>query len=246
MSPFQKVLRFRFSNFIKLSLSSLFTIGGVGCLFIAFAYLGFPFAEIKVEKFFDLGFFSVSIFGLIIFLTMIPFQAVQERLSPGFFSRISSNPRAHFGLYVLITSAIICFLVIALQQIPIIEKYLSELFLALTVAIIFAIIFHHCWVIRHLYQPYVVYNHIKELKGEESVEETWLELFECVYKAIKQGRVSDARNIINLITHNFNQDITKKENRMLYEDLTNLYTIARECRPIARLMEKKWPFLLNK
>ncbi|MBS4168914.1 hypothetical protein [Parachlamydia sp. AcF125] len=246
MPTFKKILPFRLSNFIMLVSLTLVTIGAFWLFFIGLTQAGICFPEIKTEQFADLGFFSVSIFGVIIFLTMIPFQTVEGRLSPGFFSRISNRTTAHFGLYVLVTAAIMSFLIISLQKMYFVEHYLSQLFAALIASIIFAIIFHRSWVIRCLYQPYVIYQHIHELKGEETEEETWLELFECVYKAIKQGRINDARNIINLMSHHFKDCCREGKTKALHEDLANLYAIAQDCRPVARIMEKKWPFLLSK
>ncbi len=246
LSPQKVVACGQFSNFIKSLLRSIFLIGAFWILFIGLSYAGCPLPGIKVEKFFDLGFFAFSTFGFIIFLTMVPFQTVEGKLSPGFYSRIIRNSWAHFGLYVLLVCSIICFFVLAFYQNHNADKYLSHLFMALVAAIVFSILFHRFWVLRHLYQPYTVYKNIAELIQEESKEEVWIELLECSYKAIKDGRLSDAKNFIQLISF-ISQDQHKEKKALLYEDedLRSLYTAALELRPLARYMEAKWPSLQN-
>lgn len=240
----QKLPTMQLSKGLILTFWSLLTIGAFWLLFICLNHAGCPFPEIKKEKFFDLGFFALSAFGLIIFLTMTPFQMAETQLSPGFFSRIFNTPKAHFGLYVLIASSILCFLVIAFEQIPFVEKYLNHLFMAIIAAITFAILFHRSWVIRCLYQPYVVYQHIKDLRWEEPAEDVWMELFECTHKAIKQGRFSDAINFIDLMSYVYWECTKKGQNKILTEDLENIYKIAAgEARPVSRFLEEKWPFL---
>ncbi|WP_213106606.1 hypothetical protein [Candidatus Protochlamydia amoebophila] len=242
----QKVVQFRSSNFITLYLSTVFLTGIIWLIFIGLSYAGFPFPQIEIEKFFDLGFFSISIFGVIVFLTMVPFQTVEAKLSPGFYSRIFNTPLAHFGIYVLMSCSIFCFLIIALQHMLDKNIYLSQLFIAMVTAIIFAILFHRFWVLRCLYQPYIVNKYINKLAREETDEEIWIELFECTYKSIKQYRVSDARNFIDLMFHVYQKCSDEEKTSLLDEDLMSLYAIAQESRPIARFIEEKWPFLILK
>ncbi|MGZ3632713.1 MAG: hypothetical protein ACXU9U_02360 [Parachlamydiaceae bacterium] len=245
LSP-KKRVHIKLVNFFMLFLASTFLITFYWLLLVSLTYLGFPFPEIKIEKFYDLGFFSISTFGLIVFLTMVPFQTVETQLSPGFYSKIFNNPSAHFGLYVLMFSAIICFLIIAFQQAVDMGVYLSEMFIALIISIISAILFHRFWVLRYLYQPYVVYTYIKTLKWEETDEEIWFELFECTFKAIKQGRLSDAINFLDLLNRIYDKCAHTESSVGMREDLICLRKLAKECRPVASIIEKKWPFVSQK
>lgn len=242
----QKVVRFRLSSFLMQLILSLGIIALFWSLCIGLTKMGFAFPRIEVGKFFDLGFFSVSAFGLIIFLTMVPFQTVEGKLSPGFLSRIFKDPRAHIGLYILITTATLSFFIGDFRLIPLVNGYLSQLFIALVCSIIFAVILHRFWVIRCLYQPYVVYKKIKELKWEEPIQDVWLEIYECTFKAIKQNRIHDAMNLIDLMTYIFQEYNKKEDNSVIYKDLESLYLAAQELRPLSRLMELKWPFLMIK
>jgi|GEM_PF-6085546 len=230
--------------FFTLLFSTLLTIFTLWGLFIAIHHAGFPFPDIKLERFFDLAFFSISIFGMVIFLTMISFQTVEGRLSPGFLLRIMSTPAAHMGIYVLFISAVFCFLIPTLEKVPFAQTHLNELFMALITSIVLSILIIRSWVLRTLHQPYVVYHHLEALKWEEPIEDAWLELFECTFKAIKQGRINDALNFIGLMSTVF-KECSKEKTQILHEDLLNLHAAAQESRPIARLMERKWPFLLS-
>ncbi|KAF3362883.1 hypothetical protein PHSC3_000417 [Chlamydiales bacterium STE3] len=241
----KKVVRFQATNVFILPLATFLLIATFWLILVALTSIGFPFPEIALDKFFDLGFFSISIFGIIVFLTMVPFQTVEGKLSPIFYSKIFNAPAAHFGLYVLMFSSIVCFVVIALQQALNMVGYLSQLFIALVMSIVFAILFHRFWVLRCLYQPYIVYKYIKTLEWDESAEEIWLELFECAFKAIKQGRVSDAKNLIDLMAHIYNKCPSQERHVVLREDIMSLYAAAQESRPIARSLEEKWPFCIQ-
>lgn len=242
LSP-QKVVRFKFSNFLISTITSLLLIGTLWVSFIALTKAGFPFLHVKIEKFLDLGFFSFSTFSFIIFLTMIPFQTAEGKLSPGFYSRIVRNPWAHFGLYVLMTAAIISLCAIAWDQIYHTRDYLDQLFVALILSIMIAILFHRFWVLRYIYQPYNVYKNIDKLMHDETLEEVWLELVECTHKAIREGRVSDTRNFINLLMRMYQAMNEKERSLVLQEDLKSLYQKAEGFRPICRYMESKWSFL---
>lgn len=230
-------------NSIVPFLGAIALIGFLWFFFIGLNKIGVLLPLMDVGKFQDLGFFATSTFGLIVFLTMIPFQTVAGQLSGGFLSRVFNTPAAHFGLYVLLISTFISFFVNSLKEFDFVEANLNALFLAIIVTIVFSIVFHRFWVIRYLYQPYVVYKHIKSLSWEESGQRMWVELYECLYKAIVQGRVSDAHYFIALVNHFFENYKNSEHKDILYEDLFSLRTAAQNLRPVARFMEKKWPFL---
>jgi hypothetical protein len=238
----KKIFQIPNSHFLILFLLSFLLINLFWLLFIALVNIGLPFPDIKVEKFLDLGFSTISVFGIIVFLTLVPFQNVEDKLSPIFYAKIFNSPLAHFGLCLLMLCAVISFLAIGLQQTLETNKYLSQLFLALLTSIIFAILFHRFWALRCIYQPYIVYKYIKSLKYEESDEEIWLQLFECSFKAIKQGRLNDARNFIDLMEDIYHRPSNQEKIMILREDMLNLYALAHEIRPLARFIEEKWPF----
>ena len=239
----KKVVQLKLSNFIISVITSLLLIGSYWGLFIGITYAGCPFPAVNIQKFFDLGFFCFSTFSFIIFLTMIPFQRAEEKLSPGFYSRVIRTPGANFGLYVLMISSIICFAIIDFQQQHTGDFYIDQLFFALTASIISAILFHRFWVLRHLYHPYVVYNNVLKLAEEEGLPHVWEELLECTYKTIGERRLGDSKQFLFLLSLLYPEVKQEQDKVQLHEDLKSVYESARTLKPIVRYMEKEWPFL---
>jgi hypothetical protein len=124
------------------------------------------------------------------------------------------------------------------------DKYLPQLFFALISSIMSAIIFYRFWVLRYLYQPYVVYANIAQLKEEHNIQEMWLELLECTYKAINDKRLSDGNNFLLLLEQLCRKTAKKEKINALKEDLVGLYKLASPLRPLQRQMEEQWPFLI--
>lgn len=237
------ILPLKLRSFLFNVVASLGLIASFWAFFIFLNWIGFPCPRVPEGKFFDLAFFSISTFGTIIFLTIIPLQNTEGNLSPGFLYKITSTPRAHFGIYVLLFTAFFCFLLPALKQQQVFQNCLSELFLALTASMVFAILYLRSWVINCMDQPYVVYNYIEDIKEEEKLESTWQELLECTFKAIKQARIQDANKLINLMALLTKE--VKEYNIAFKDDLRGLYKFAQEIPPIRREMEKTWPFLTS-
>ncbi len=242
ISPY-RVIRLRLSTVVLSIFATLILISVFWLIFFILARLGCCFPQISIDKFFDLGFFSLSMFGFIIFLTITPFQTVQGKLSPGFYARMIRNKWSHFSLYILLNCFIFCFLAIAFYQTQFEKEYSSQLYMALICTIIAAIWFHRIWALRYLHEPYIVYANIDKLIQEESKEEVWTEMLECTYKSIKDGRLSDSKNFIKLLDKLYIANNELKEKNILQEDLESLYKAASDFRPISRYMEIKWPFL---
>lgn len=242
ISPYQ-VVQFRLSNIILSVVATLALIGTFWLTFVGLTCAGCPFPQIPIEKFYDLGFFSFSTFSFIIFLTMIPFQTAEGKLSPGFYARTLRNPWSHFGPYLLLTCSIICFLVIALYQTSSDGKYLNQLFMSLVASIITAILFYRVFVLRYLHEPYSVYVNVDKLMKEETREEVWMEILECTYKAVRDARLSDSKNFLNLLMKLYNLNSETERKNVLQEDLKSLYKASGDLRPVSRYMEMKWPFL---
>lgn len=240
----KKVVRFQLSGFLLPFLASLCLIGLTWMACIAISQAGYPFPAVS-DKFYELGFFSISTLSFIIFLTMIPLQNVEARLSPGFYSRMVRDPWSHFGLYILIISSIMSFLVLAAPHIRLLQTNLNELFVALVFSEVCAILFYRFWVLCYLYRPYVIYKNIEKLADEESLEDLWLELLECTHKAIKDTRISDARNLIRFLGYIHQKYGQNQKYPFLKEDLQNLYEKTQEFRAVARYFEIKWPFLIT-
>lgn len=243
MAPAKRMLSYSFSNLLICTFSALFLTLGFWIFFAYLQFSGYPLPVINISKFFDLGFFSFSFFSFIVFLTMIPFQASEGKLSPGFYARLIRTPQAHFGLYVLILSSMICFIVLAISE----NNYLTKetcnsLFMAIIASIIFAIVFHRIWVLRSIYQPYVVYKNITKLSQEETREKVWLELLECTYKAIAGRHINYATNFLQLMYLIYQRHGEHAE-IFFGEDLRSLYKATTDFRPVARAMETKWPSL---
>ena len=239
-----KIVHLKVSNIFVSTFASLCLIGIFWVFYIGLERAGYPFLTISIDKFFDLGFYSFQTLGLVIFLTMTPLQSSVEKLSPGFYSRMIRNPWSHFGLYVLLVSSIVCFIAISIYQKRVFTDttYNSHLFMAIVSAIIFAILFHRFWVLRHIYHPYSVYTFIEKLATEESVKELWIELLECTQKAIQDKRISDASNFIKILSMLYKKS-KDDERPLLNEDIYDLYSAAENSRPITRNIEINWPLL---
>lgn len=243
MLELTKLVRPQFSNFFISTTATLGLILFFWLLFYSITCLGCPLPAPEITRFYDLGFFSFSSFSFIIFLTMIPLQRAEEKLSPGFYSRILHTPWSHFGLYVLFFSSVACFVAIAVHKEFKVEQYLHPLFFALIASIVSAIIFHRFWVLCNLYQPYVVYSNISQLTKEEGIQDAWLELLECTYKTISDKRISDAKNFMLLLGNLYCKVKKKEDLKHMEEDLENLYQFSNQLRHIHRQMERQWPFL---
>ena len=238
VSPKKRVSLKAVNFFISL-FGSIFLVSGFWVLFIALQSLGFPCPLIEKSKFLDLSFFTFSNFSFITFLTMIPIQNVEGKLSPGFYSRVIRTPWTNFGLYALLVCTLICLFVSGIC-LPLIEKYLSSLFMAIISTLFFSVIYHRIMTLRALYEPYIVYKNIDKLLEETSEEEVWLDLVEITYKAIIAGRLSEAKIFIYYL-----DNISKKQDTHLFyqEDLKSLHKAAKGLSLITRHMESLWPFL---
>lgn len=242
--PRQDEFKVNILNFLICSgLSFLLIMGFLG-ICILLSIVGCPFPVIQLNKFFDLGFFSLSTFSFITFLTMIPFQACEGRLSPGFFSRMICNPWSHFGLHVLMVSAIFCFSILAFYPENDTHEHFNLIFMALLASMVFAILFHRARVLCSIYQPYTVYKNIEQLAEEETREEVWYELLECTYKAISGRHISYAKIFLNLLSTVYQKNLASGV-VWFDEDLKSLYKTTVDLPPIMRYMETKWFFLVE-
>lgn len=237
-----KMLHFNLGNFLLSLICSALLIGALwlGCALLQ--KMGCPFPKIGGNQFSDLGFFALSNFSFITFLSMISFQSAEGQLSPGFYARIVNRPWSHFGLYILMSCFILCFLILSYQH-HCSELLLSQVYVTVVAAVICAIIFHRNQALRYLYQPLVVYENLAKLATEENSEELWLDLYECTIKAIKSNRVNNARSFIVLMS----QIYTKKSGQEkiinnLKKDVQSLYDAAKDQPPIALQIEKYWHF----
>lgn len=243
MQPRDKTVHFSFANFLTSSACSFLLIGALWLICAGLQTIGLPFPKIEIGKFSDLSFFALSNFSFITFLSMIPFQTAEGKLSPGFYARIVNRQWSHFGLYILMSCFVACYLVLGFYQNHFSEKLLSQLFFAIIASIIFALIFHRIHTLRYLHQPMIVYENLAQLAEEESLEELWLDLYECTLKAIKENRVSDARSFCNLMAILYSK-IKVKEKKIGWEkDLHSLYQAAKDQHPIASQIEKNWSSL---
>lgn len=242
-SPNQ-VVGFQITNFFRSTFMSVLLLGAFWSFFIVLNFMGLRFPEISTGRLFDFGFFSLSIFSFITFLTMIPIQTTEAKLSPGFYERLIHNRWTHFGLYLIVVCSLVSVAVSLLPANNIFEGHFSELFFANLSSILFAIVFHRNWVLRNLYQPYLVYNHIQKLSKEESKQDLWGEVYEITYKALKDGRLGNAKEFISILAYIFynNEEVQRAH---FDEDLRSLYKTAQEVRPAARYLEEKFPFLLQ-
>ena len=104
MHKSNEVVRLNLSNFFTSAAAALVLIVLCFLFFRAIACTGCPLPSIEVTKFHELGFFSLSTFGFIIFLTMIPFQRAEEKLSPGFYSHplVSLRPLCAYACFNLL------------------------------------------------------------------------------------------------------------------------------------------------
>lgn len=205
--------------------------------------MGLPFPEIPANKFVDLGFLTISNFSFITFLAMAPIQTAEGKLSHGFYAQIVKQPWSHFGLHILISCFIFCLLALSLQGRMVSEERLSPLFVAIAVSMIFAMFYHRNRTFRYLSEPKIVYENLANLAEEETAEELWLDLYECTLKAIKDNRVSDARNFSNLMAKIYPKIKDKEMIGNLHEDLKSLYQAAKDIHPIASEFAKHWSFL---
>ena len=238
-----QVVSFQFSKFFKSVLSSGLLLGCFWALFVGLNWLGVNFPEISPSRLFDFGFFSLSTFSFITFLTMIPIQTAEAKLSPGFYARMIHNQWTHFGLYVIVLCSIVSIVVTLVPTDTIFHRHLCELFLANLSSIIFAIIFHRYWVLRNLYQPLIVYEQFEKLSKQEGVQELWFEVYEIAYKAIREGRIANSKDFIGILSHIF-YNYEKVQRVQFDDDLRSLYKTAEGVRPVARFMEEKFPFLV--
>lgn len=242
ISP-KRVIQFKLFAFI---LSIIVTVGVISIFYLIFAilsYLGCCFPQISIDRFFDLGFFSLSTLGFIIFLTITPFQTVQRNLSPGFYARMIRNKWSHFSLYMLLNCFIFSFLAIAFYQEIFKNEYSGLFYMALTATNITAIWIHRTWALRYLHEPYIVYANIDKLIEEEPYEGVWLDMLECTYKSVKEGRLGDSKNFIKLLRKLYDLTSATEEKNILHEDLKSLYKTTESFRPISRYMEVTWPSL---
>src|ERR1700722_4671604 len=236
-----KAVHFQTSSILQLIFLPIFLISGLWGVFIFLTYfLGFPFPEATTEKFSELSFFSISLFSFLILLTVVPFQVATEKLSPIFYNKIYNSPSANFGISLLLQNAVISFLIIAFRSIIDIV-YVNQLYIALITSIIVAIFYHRFWVLRCLYQPYLVYKYVETLEDSEPLEEAWLELFECTVKAIKHHRINDVKFLV-ILMNSIYQKCGKQgsSNNLQNEDIISLYHLSKEIRPLSRFLEKKW------
>lgn len=240
-SPNQ-VVGFQFSNVIKSILMSLLLLSSFWAFFLGLNWLGVNFPAVSTNRFFDFGIFSLSTFSFITFLTMIPIQTTEAKLSPGFYARLIHSVWTHFGLYVIVMCSIVSVAVELLPPNAFVQNHLCELYLANLSSIIFAIVFHRSWVLRNLYQPYLVYSHIEKLSKEESKQELWIEVYEIAYKALKDGRLGNAKEFISILAYIFYHN-EKVQRAHFDDDLRSLYKVAEDVHPAARHLEEKFPFL---
>ena len=243
MKKQNKTLHFNLRNIFILSVCSFFVIGFLWLLCSGLHKIGCPFPEIKGEKFSSLGFFSFSNFSFITFLAMIPFQTAEGQLSPGFYSRIINHPWSHFGLYMLLSCVITCFLILSNHD-RLDPQMLNQLYMAIVGSVVFAAVFHLIQTLRYLYQPLIVYENLTQLANEESSEELWLDLYECILKAIKSNRIGNARNFIDLLQQVYVKVKAQEKIYMFQKDLRSLYDAAKEFPPITRALEKHWPLVM--
>ena len=117
--------------------------------------------------------------------------------------------------------------------------------MALTSAIVVAILFHRFWVLKYIYQPYVVYHNLVQLTEEEGIEEVWQELLECTYKSMNDKRLGDGKVFMKLLAKTYPKVQKKREAQELLEEIKSLYEFTSNLRPLARYMEVEWPFLLD-
>jgi hypothetical protein len=244
MSPYE-VIRLRLFNIFLSIVATIMIISTFWLIFITLTLMGCPFPQVDIEKFFDLGFLAFSMFSFIIFLTIAPFQTIATKLSPRFYARMLRNIWSHFSLYLLLTCSVVCFFVVGFYQTTSENGYSSQLYLAIIASIIIAILFHRVWALRYLHEAYIVYINIDKLIEKDSKEDVWMEMMECIYKAIRDARLSDSKNFIDLLFKLYDTNFETQKETTLREDLKCLYKATEGLRPISRYMETKWPFLLT-
>ena len=238
-----KTLHFNLGNFFLSIVCSFLWIGALWIVCAGLQKMGCPFPKIEMEQFSGLAFFALSNFSFITFLAMIPFQAAEGQLSPGFYARIVNRPWSHFGLYVLMSCFILCFFILSYQN-HFSEKLHSQLYVTIIASVICAVIFHRNQALRYLYQPIIVYENLAKLATEENSEELWLDLYECTIKAIKANRVNNARSFIVLMSQIYaKMSDQEKIVIQLKKDVQSLYEAAKDLPPIASQIEKKWHFV---
>ena len=234
---------FSFKNSFISFFSSFLLIGAFWIVCIVLQTLGCSFPKIEITRFSELGFFSLANFSFITFLAMIPFQTAEGKLSPGFYARFVKRPWSHFGLYILVSCCIVCYLILSNYEKINSEETLSHLFFAIIASVVFAVLFHRNHTLRYLHHPMIVYENLVQLAKIEGLRELWLDLYECTLKAIKESRISDARSFSNLMAETYAKISDKEAIAHLQKDLHSLYQAAKDQHPIASQIEKHWPFL---
>ncbi|MBJ7449568.1 MAG: hypothetical protein JHC93_04335 [Parachlamydiales bacterium] len=241
----KNAIRFDLKVWLKIVLYAILCIAFGWLVMIVLVLLGMQLPEMQKDNFFTLGFFAASTFGLIVFLTVTPLQAAANSLSPSFLTRMYCDVKTHLALYILLVSALISFFSVPLRNYPLFEKYSDELFFAIAVVCTISIIVHRFWVMRLLHQPWIVYQHVKEVDWETGAQKLWNELYECAYKAIKQGRLSDANYFLEVMGLFYEGYQETEYLTFLRTDVLKLYAVAGELNPCLRFMERKWPFIIE-
>jgi hypothetical protein len=243
MTPERNFMHFKF-RILGISLACSYAlIGSFWIICMLLQSVGCPLPRIEEEKFLDLGLFIFSNFSFITFLTMMPFQQAEGKLSPGFYVQILNQPWSHFGLSILLGCFILCLGILGCHKSGFSDSFLSQIFVAMIASMIFAVMYHRHRTLRHLYQPIIVYENLTKLAKEENIEDLWLDLYECSIKAIKESRINDARNFFKLMSKIYIKITEKEKIAHMQKDLRSLYQSAKNDHPLAWEMEKQWPFL---
>lgn len=243
MKKAHNVLKFGLKRLLLYFLCALAVIGAVWAAVIALNHvIGIPLPKTNADRFEQIGMFAAGTFGSIIFLTLVPLQAASANLSAGFFAHLFHSYKSQLALYILMVAALIGIFHQTLAHLPLWQAYSGELYLSLVLTCVLSIVLHHYWITQLLHQPWVVYQYVQQLNWEESAHHLWLELYECIYKAINGGRINDARYFCAILAQYYQE--FEGSTRKLKEDIMGLYEGAERLTPLRRKMEELWPFLL--